>query len=168
VDGRIYTGGSGLGAMELGHLRLDGLDDSSALAPTVEDLASGWAISRRAAQPGEPAPPVPEVARRAEAGDTRAREALSLAARAMGRGLAHGVTLLAPQRVVLGGGVSLLPARLWLEPIREELDRRVFPPYRSTFDVVTARLGQEVVLHGALSLAESALDAQYLANRDER
>jgi glucokinase len=155
LDRRIYTGGSGVGAMELGHLRIDGLgEETEGLPPTVEDLASGWAIGRLASGEGEAPVPVPEVARRAREGDYRARTALRTATLAMARGLAHAVTLLAPQRIILGGGVSLLPDELWLEPIRVELERRVFPPFRGTYDLATARLGEEVVLHGALALAE--------------
>ncbi len=71
----------------------------------------------------------------------------------MGQGLAQAVTLLAPQCVVLGGGVSLLPERLWLEPIQQVLDRRVFGPFRGTYKVAPARLGDAVVLQGALVLA---------------
>ena len=70
----------------------------------------------------------------------------------MGRALAHAVTLLAPGRIILGGGVSLMGEDLWLAPIRDEVASRVFPPFRGTYDVVPAALGEEVVVHGALAL----------------
>jgi glucokinase len=54
---------------------------------------------------------------------------------------------------VLGGGVSLMDDSLWIDPIRRIVDARVFPPFRGTFEIVTASLGESVVLHGALALA---------------
>lgn len=44
-------------------------------------------------------------------------------------------------------------ADLWLDPIRAELSRLVFPPFRGAFDVVPAALGEQVVVQGALALA---------------
>ena len=38
------------------------------------------------------------------------------------------------------------------------LDERVFPPFRGTFDVVRAELGEDVVVHGALALAKNACE----------
>src|SRR5436309_3184602 len=52
VDGQIYRGTGG-GAAEVGHLRIDGGRDTGVV--TLESLASGWAIQtearRRAALP---------------------------------------------------------------------------------------------------------------------
>ena len=72
---------------------------------------------------------------------------------AMGRCLAHAVTILAPARIILGGGVSLIGEDRWLAPIRRETGRRVFAPFRGSYDIVPASLGEEVVVHGALGLA---------------
>ena len=66
------------------------------------------------------------------------------------------MTLLAPHRIILGGGVSLIGEELWFGPIRAQLDILVFPPFRGTFDLVPAALGEEVVVHGALALARDA------------
>ena len=49
-------------------------------------------------------------------------------------------------------------------PIRNQLNVNVFPPFRDTFDIVPAALGEEVVVHGALALA---LDAT-LGRRSDR
>ena len=62
-------------------------------------------------------------------------------------------TLIAPNVVVLGGGVSLVGDELLLVPLRNHVRRYVFPPLDGTFDVVRASLGEEVVVHGVLALA---------------
>jgi glucokinase len=172
LDGRIYRG-SGIGASEIGHLWLD---EPGAPPRKLEAIASGWSIGeagRAAFREGAIRDPLesivqgdrskvdaPVVARAAELGDARSIEILATAARSVGRALAHVVTLLAPRRIILGGGVSLLGERLWFHPIREELDTRVFPQFRGTFDVVPALLGEEVVLHGALTLARDLFDSR--------
>jgi glucokinase len=56
---------------------------------------------------------------------------------------------------VIGGGVSLVGEELLFAPLREYVDRYVFPPLRGTFEIVPAMLGEEVVLHGALAIASS-------------
>lgn len=169
VDGRPYPG-NGLGAIEIGHLILDGFGPGpGGSPPTLESLASGWAIARAARQAlnsastrrgpleelcgGDPGRVTAEqVGMAARLGDPIATTVLSRATRAMGQGLAHAVTLLGPRRIVLGGGVSLLPHDLWRDPIRDELDRRVFPAFRPTYELVDAALGEDVVVQGALCL----------------
>ena len=181
VGGSIY-GGSGRGAVEVGHLLLDAAeipaDVGEPVPLVVEDLAAGWSIARmgrrlvaRAGQPGgaDPVGPLVRlcggdpnrvtgevVARAAAEGDGDAAEVLARARSALARGLAHAVTLLAPARVVLGGGVSLIGEDHWLGPIRREVEARAFPPLRGRFDVVPAALGEAVVVHGALALADEA------------
>ncbi len=98
------------------------------------------------------------VAQAAEEGDLLACAVLDRAVRGMARGLAHAVTLLAPRRVILGGGVSLMNPRLWIDPIRAALDQLVFAPFRGHYDVVLAALGEEVVVQGALGLARDTAD----------
>ena len=180
VDGKIYRG-SGLGAVEIGHLVMDepGSQPEADLGrigegpTTLEDLASGWGMARSASRfaelqrqlgmdtdgllamaGGDPGRvTMPMVVRAAREHPTGfAADLLRAATDAMGRALAHAVTLLAPRRVILGGGVSLIGDDLWLDPIRRALDERVFPPFRGTFDVVRAQLGEDVVVHGALAL----------------
>ena len=63
------------------------------------------------------------------------------------------ITLLAPNVVVLGGGVSLAGEELFFEPVRRYVRRYVFPPLVDSYQIVPAALGEEVVLHGALALA---------------
>jgi glucokinase len=173
IDGQIYRG-AGAGAIEIGHMWVIDRNDSDLGVVTLEDAASGWAIAfaerklaegrsdwdvlRRAG--GDPAAiTTRDVADAARAGDRQARILLDRAVHAMIHGLRQAVTLLAPKRIILGGGVSLIGEDLWLGPIRRQLEDCVFPPFRGTFDVVAAALGEEVVLHGALALARDAAAA---------
>ena len=96
------------------------------------------------------------VAAAARQGDRRAIAILHEARAALAEGLGHAITLLAPARVILGGGVSLIGDDLWVDPIRAEVDRRVFAPLRGTFAIVPAQLGEAVVVHGAIALARDA------------
>lgn len=172
VDGRIYRG-NGRGAIEIGHLWIEPPEPERPGA-TLESLASGWSIARQAceqivrrldASPEETTPLLRLADRRPERitaalvfeaaslGDPDALAVLDRATGALARGLAHAITLLAPRRLILGGGVSLAPAALWHDPIAHRLDRLVFPPFRGTFDIRPASLGELVVVHGALALA---------------
>ena len=179
LDGKVYRG-AGAGAMEIGHLWVIDRTDADLGVVTLENAASGWAIAasarayaerlvgegrgddwdvlRRAG--GDPnAITARDVADAARDGDREAALLLDRAVNAMAHGLAQAVTLVAPHRIILGGGVSLIGEDLWLGPIRAHLDRLVFPPFRGKFDLVAAALGEEVVVQGALALARDALSS---------
>ena len=180
VGGAIYRG-TGRGAIEIGYLILP---DPAPLGgspswETLENVASGWSIAwagqKLAATSagvdpvapgpllrladGDPARITAElVARAAAEGDEGAGQILDRARVALAQGLAHAITLLAPQRVILGGGVSLIGEEQWLGPIRRAVEPRVFSPLRRTYEIVPAALGEAVVIHGALALASDAAD----------
>jgi len=170
IDGRLYQGGGSV-ASELGHLRPG--PDCQRPDQTVESLASGWAITtavrNRIGQGKEAGAPdaadvlnrcdgqldrltAQIVAQAAAAGNRLARESLDHACRAFGWGLAQMITLLAPNVVVIGGGVSLIGEALWLAPLRGHVRGYVFPPLIDAFQIVPAKLGEEVVVHGVLAL----------------
>ncbi len=93
------------------------------------------------------------VAEAAGAGNLLARTVWQRACQAYGWALAQVITLIAPDVLVLGGGVSLAGEELFLQPVREYVRRYVFPPLRDTYRILPAALGEEVVLYGALALA---------------
>lgn len=173
LDGRIYRG-AGRGAAEIGHLNVPAIDGSVDL-PELEQVASGWGIARAAkrearnpsrrgerwmvldaAEGDVEAITTVMVAQAAAEGDERSLKLLDQAARALAFGLRQAVALVAPRRIILGGGVSLIGERLWFEPLRRLVDAEVFGPFRGSFDIVPATLGEEVVIHGALELARDA------------
>lgn len=90
-------------------------------------------------------------------GNQLALDILRRACQALGWGIAQMITLLAPERVVIGGGVALLGEELLFRPLRAEVDRYVFPPLAGTYEIVPAALGEEMVVYGALALAAEAI-----------
>ena len=173
VNGQIY-GGAGAGAVEIGHVLVSDphVPAGAGRSPVqeLERVASGWSMGREAglavqrlrqagasagalASVGTEATTALLVAQAARQGDAVALAVVSRATQAMAHGLATAVTLLAPRRIILGGGVSLMGDDLWFTPIRRQLQDLCFAPFRDTFDVVPAELGEDVVVHGALGLA---------------
>ncbi len=160
VDGSIYRG-CGRGAAEIGHLRTS----SDQCAPIVEACASGWSIGREAERrmrAGEAAGSrlagrerisAEQVADAAANGDTFAMSVLHDAWNRLAFGINQVITLLCPRRIVIGGGVSLMGEKLLFEPLRRFVAESVFPPFADCYDIVPASLGQEVVVHGAVTLA---------------
>jgi glucokinase len=96
------------------------------------------------------------VAEAAAEGNGLAQRVLDHACEVLGWAIAQAVTLLAPEVVVVGGGVSLMGEQQFFAPLRREVARYVFPPLRETFTVEPAALGESVVVHGALYLAAHA------------
>jgi glucokinase len=176
VGGKLHGAGQP-SAAEIGHLRPG--TNAETPSDTVESLASGWGITNTArnwllagradtqadTQDGRQ---ILDRAGSLEALDTRLLAELA----ASGNGLAlasiqQGVTTLgwaiaqviaiaAPHVIVVGGGVSLMGDDLFFNPLREAVQRYVFPPLKDSFQVVPAELGEAVVLHGALALAAQA------------
>jgi glucokinase len=62
---------------------------------------------------------------------------------------------LAPEVVIIGGGVSRLNDDLFWNPLRGYVDRSVFSPLRESYAIVPAAFGDDVVVHGALEAARS-------------
>jgi glucokinase len=175
IDDRIYRG-FGKGAGEIGHLQVpvDKVPDGRMME--LEQVASGWAIARAAKEiiaageatddadgrlileqaAGDPGRITGStVAQAAGNGDPAAISILARARHAIAFALVQAIALVAPSRIVIGGGVSLIGEELWFTPIRRLVAARVFPPFRGV-DVVPAALGEEVVVHGALALARDA------------
>ena len=93
------------------------------------------------------------IAEAAAAGNELARDVFIHAAGVFGWAIAQAVTLLSPNVVVVGGGVSLAGEELWLKPLGKAVDRYVFPPRKGSFEILPAELDEEVVVYGALALA---------------
>ena len=95
------------------------------------------------------------VAQAAAQGNRIALAALHQMHVMLGWAIGQMVTLLSPDVVVIGGGVSLMGEQLFFEPLRAQVRRFVFPPLSDSIRIVPAELDEEVVVHGAVALAAS-------------
>lgn len=175
LDGQIYRG-AGRGAAEIGHMEVPDCSRSDGACIELERIASGWGIARLARELAEsivesggdwivldranrnPSMITAELTSRAAIeGDERAEQVLHRSRAALAHALRQAIALLAPRRIILGGGVSLIGESHWFEPIRLLVDASVFAPFRGIYDIVPAALGEEVVVHGALALARAVV-----------
>jgi len=146
IDGQIYRG-VGRGAAEIGHLLIDGVH-------TTEELASGFGIENYLSGEGLPFKTARELGEAVHAGHPDALNVLGRAIDGLAVALTHVVTLLCPRVIVIGGGVSLIGEAHFFAPLREAVARQAFEPFPGLTEIVPAELGEEVVLHGALTLAK--------------
>lgn len=175
VFDRKIHGTSRPAAAEIGHLR-PGLDATSP-KDTVESRAAGPGIAiatqqtlQKVIESGQLTPDAVDLLDRcgghleslttksigesAVAGNLLARNQYASAARVLGWAVAQIITIVAPEVVVVGGGVSLVGEDLFFAPLRSAVQDYVFPPLARSFKLVPAALGESVVVHGALALAK--------------
>lgn len=173
VDRRIH-GTDRPAAAEIGHLR-PGLGSIGA-QHTVEAEAAGPGIEarlrRRLQEVIDPHHPdddaiallvevaghpnlisAKQIAAQALRGNRLARQVYREATDVLGWAIAQAITLVAPEVVVVGGGVSLAGEEVFFRPLREAVARYVFPPLAEAYRLEPAQLGESVVVHGALALA---------------
>jgi glucokinase len=159
VDGRVHLGHDGT-AGEVGHQTIDP-DGPPCNCGNHGCLEAFARADRIAAACGTETAEAAVVA--ARAGDRQALEGMALIGRYLGIGVANMVVVLSPDRVVIGGGIAAA-GDLLLEPIREELRRRVQTTSLDEVEVVTAELGTwagaiGAAIHGAEQLQTTAGDA---------
>jgi glucokinase len=85
------------------------------------------------------------------------RETISL----MAVGIGGIIALLAPQAVILGGGVTAGAGDLLLQPLSDELLQRVHIVSMSSIAILQAGLGAESGLYGALALGSRAVASSH-------
>ncbi len=151
IGGRLHTGAFGV-AGELGHQTIDpdgplcGCGNRGCVeALTRAEVLTGIA-GRDTAE---------EVYSGAALGDERCIAAVQQVARYLGIGLANVVTLLGPDRIIIGGGIADAGDRA-LDPIRKAVKERVTLVPTERIEVVPAALGSTAgalgaALAGALS-----------------
>jgi len=96
------------------------------------------------------------VAEAARAGDALAAEIWDETVYYLSVGIGNIVNILAPEAVILGGGVSTSGEQL-LEPLRRQVRGRikVLPPEK--INILQAALGGDSAIHGALILGARAI-----------
>ena len=153
VDGRVHLGHDGT-AGEIGHQTIDP-DGPWCTCGNRGCLEAFARADQIAAACGTAT--VEEAVERARAGDERAIAGMREVGRYLGLGIGNLVSVLTPDRVVIGGGAAAA-ADLFVDRIREELRRRIHTTSLDEVEILTAELGTwagaiGAAVHGAESAA---------------
>jgi glucokinase len=136
VEGRVYQGHDGT-AGEMGHQTID--PDGPLCNCGNRGCLEAFARADRIAAACGTAT-AEEAVDAAQAGDQRALSGLTDVARYLGIGIANMITVITPDRVVLGGGVAAA-GDLLFDPVRAEVARRVHTTSLDDVEIVPAELG---------------------------
>lgn len=159
ISGAMYVQGSlvlNMYAGEIGHISI-GSDEPCACGAVgcLEAVASGAAVAKRYNRAsGERVDGSKEVLGRAHDGDQTARGIWQEALSALALALTTYISLLAPERIVIGGGVSHA-GELLLGPLRERVHERLV--WQQEPEIVAAALADDAGSLGAGLLARRAL-----------
>jgi len=147
LDGKLFVGHDGT-AGELGLISLnpEGATCNSGNRGSLEQYVSVRAIRRRSGL--EPH----ELGEKAKAGDGEAIAFWQSYGRDLGVGIASLLYVLAPEAVIIGGGVSA-SAEFFFPSLQTEIERRVLPISRSGLQICRAELGNQAGIVGAAKLA---------------
>lgn len=155
-DGRLFQGR--YGAMEFGHTWAYSTLESR--VDRLEHLCSGWGIARRyarhlgslgeaeAANRDRTAQDASIVVTRWLEGDLLAGTIMKDMMDTFGRALSSVIALLNPEKIVVGGGLSLVGEPL-LEGIRQAIRKYQFAPFQDNWTLSVAELGEMCVPVGA-------------------
>lgn len=91
------------------------------------------------------------VCEAAKAGDMAARQVFERAGHALGLGLVSLADIVAPARIIVGGGIAQA-GELLLEPARKVVRERAFPPHIRNVEIVQAALGDLSAVFGAAAM----------------
>lgn len=164
-EGRIFRGARA-SCMEVGFLQMATEGPAAGVGPvgTLEGLASRLAISAEAAKAvyrgkapylgAEVGTDLADIksgvlARSIENGDAAIEQIVRRAAEQVGRGIGSLVNVLAPDVVVLGGGLAEAMPELYLKETQNGARRNVLPSLRDVFEIKIAELGDYSAVIGA-------------------
>jgi predicted NBD/HSP70 family sugar kinase len=152
TDGRHLHGSGGL-AGEIGHIQSvpRGQVCRCGNRGCLETVASPIAIARLLETSWGHPVSVADLLRLVEAGNRGAVRALEDAAEEIGRVLAHLVTLLNPELIVIGGDLAAVGERLF-EPIGGAIRRYALAPAVDSVRVVGGELGNRAEVLGAAGM----------------
>lgn len=156
VNGNIFRGSKGF-AQEVANSILwkDGPSQGELKKGSIESIASGTAITKRANEAGIQAAHAGEVYQKAQDGDVKAQEIMENAYEYLSSflGILYGV--LDPDIFVLGGSVALkIPG--FIEEIEERVKEKVYDTLKDNIHIVPAMLGEDCGLIGAACLVFQA------------
>ncbi len=160
IQGTLYTGGGMAG--EMGHSKVaDGPQCVCGGHGCLEAVASAGAIARRYAQmTGQVVSGAKDVLDRAALGDVHAKEIWESALDALALDLSHTVALLAPEAIVIGGGLSQAGAALF-EPLQRRMDAIL--TFHRRPQLLRASIGENAGVIGAALRARDLADQEAAA-----
>lgn len=167
ISGAMFVEGRQVGnayAGEIGHIRVGG-DEPCACgaAGCLETVASGPSIARRYHRAtGTAVHGAAQVVEAMRRGDDAARRVWDEATTALADALTTYISLLAPELIVIGGGLSRAGATL-LDPLRDGLRQRLV--WQTMPRLALAELGDAASCAGAALLARDLLPAAAPDNR---
>lgn len=178
INGEVYHGVC-TSAGEIGHtiVQPDGVRCNCGSIGCLESICAGVSIARRAMERlmiGDSslmtelvsnideitAKTVVEAVRQ---GDRVASEIWDETCRYLAIGIGNAITLLAPEIVIIGGGVAAAGDILF-EPLRKLVPQYVSMIPADRINISPAELGAESGVRGALAIAKKAFSNSYLAN----
>jgi glucokinase len=170
LNGKTYRGKDGL-AGELGHVPISdsGNTCSCGAVGCLESFCSGSAIAERAKERGWrrrdglncigdssgaklEGITAKEIVQAASDGDTAALHIVREAAGWLARGLLTVIRILNPDRIILGGGLTLA-GQVLLGPLHQRLAELASPTIGYSTEIVIAELGTYSPLYGAAAMA---------------
>ncbi len=151
INGRLWQGVGYAG--EFGHLTVDvdGPPCGCGSHGCVESFAGAAAICRAAGRDS-----VADVFAAAAAGDPAATEAVRRAVRALAAGMSNVFVTLAPDAVIVGGGVAGAGAQL-LEPLEDEIRARITVTAPEGLRVLRGALGRYAGATGAALIGATSI-----------
>ena len=173
-EGKIFRGKTG-SCLEIGHIQVnpEGAMCGCGRRGCLETVASRLALSAeiaKAAYRGQ-APYILRVAgtdlanirsgtikEAIDAGDNIVEEILRDGARQLGMVLAGTVNLLAPDVIVLGGGLVEALPKLFLEEITKAVAKQTMPSFAKTYELKIAKLGDDAGAMGAAAWARHEVE----------
>ncbi|AEF82672.1 ROK family protein [Leadbettera azotonutricia] len=163
AGGKPYRGGSG-NAGEIGHIIVEegpgarlckaGHQGCAEVHASGQGLAKNYISLGGRAQPGKQPPDAKAIDALARAGDQTAIDAYKLEGLYLGRAIGAAVNLLSPDKVVIGGGVSLGFDLFW-PSLEETLKTHVYQNANPRLSVEPSLLGYNAALLGAAVLSFS-------------
>ena len=173
--GCVYEGkllrGANCTCMEIGHIPIvpDGPLDGMGNKGSLESVASRLAVAGQVAQASYrgAAPTLREragtdlsdirsgaLAASVKGGDKAVEQIIEKAAEYLGTAVVTTVNLLAPDKIVFGGGMIEAMGSVILPVVEKTARARVLPSLANVFEIVEAKLGDDAGVMGAAAIAK--------------
>ncbi|MFA5193012.1 MAG: ROK family protein [Verrucomicrobiia bacterium] len=156
ANGALVRGAQNL-AGEIGHIivRRDGPLCTCGKHGCLEGCASGSAIGRRGSEALGRKVSGKEVFALAAKGNATAQGVLDGVIEDLAQGLGVGIGLLNPALIIIGGGLSEAPEKLFLQPLRRAVPRYCLAEAAPRLRIEPAQLRYDAGVMGAVALAMS-------------